>query len=70
MDKEINTDKKISSNNSPQEEVDVLAVSMKPSPILKGVNAKKLLDEMAKPKDNTEFFNRCKETSKKFKVVK
>jgi hypothetical protein len=42
MDKKINTDKDIGRNNdnSPQKEVDVLAVSMKPSPILKGVNAK------------------------------
>jgi len=63
-------DKKDVYNTDNTKEVDVLAVSMKPSPILKGASAKRLLDEMAKPKDNTEFFKRCRESAKKFKVIK
>lgn len=49
--------------------LDILAIS-KPSPILKGTNVKKLLDEMESPKDLNEFFKHCKESSKKFKVIK
>jgi hypothetical protein len=50
-------------------EVDVMAVSMKTSPILKGKDAEKFIDSMNKPNSNADFFKSCKESAKRnFKV--
>ncbi len=68
MDKEINTDTEIGTNKDcVSKEVDVLAVSMKPSPVISGEVAKRLLEEMNKPSNNAELFKKCKESALKFK---
>ena len=59
-------DKRQTGNMRNDKEVDVLAVSMKPSPIFKGESAKKIIDAMSKPSNNAELFKKCKELSKIF----
>lgn len=56
--------------NNSYKEVDILAVSIKPSPVLKGSDAKKLLEEMSKPSNNKDLFKKCKELSLSFKEKK
>ena len=68
MDKEINTDIEIGIiKDCVKEDVDVLAVSMKPSPTISGEVAKRLLEDMNKPSNNAELFKKCKESALKFK---
>ena len=62
MDKNRNR-KTIKENN---EEVEVMAVSIKPSPILKGEVAKKLLADLEKIPKNKELFKMSKEMSNIF----
>lgn len=50
----------------PEGGFDVMAVSVRPSPIIKGEAAKKLLDAMNKPTNNTELFKKCEQASKLF----
>jgi len=52
-----------------KKEVDILAVSIKPSPILKGEPAKRLVLLMDKPTDKTKLFEKCKKLSTIFKRV-
>ena len=49
-------------------EVDVLAVSMRPSPILKGNDAKRLLAKMENPPNNKAVFEKSRELAKIFKI--
>ncbi len=42
-----------------------MAASIKPSPVLKGNDAKKFKELMNKPNNNAEFFKRCKESAQK-----
>ncbi len=61
-------DKKISHDKDCAKEVDVLAVSMRPSPILKGNNAKRLLAKMENPSNNKAVFEKSRELAKIFKI--
>ena len=41
----------------------------KASPIITGVAARRLIEEMKNPKDNSELFKRCRQSSKLFKHI-
>jgi hypothetical protein len=43
-----------------------MSVSIKPTPIIKGEYAKKLLKELENPKDNSEILKKCAEAAKIF----
>jgi hypothetical protein len=46
-----------------------MSVSIKPSPIIKGKAARRILHIMNHPTDNTELFKKCAELSKIFTTV-
>lgn len=46
-----------------------ISVSIKPTPIIKGEAAKKLLKDLSNPADNSEFYKKCKEEAKIFTVI-
>jgi len=48
-------------------EVNIMAVSIKPAPVFSGDAAKKLLQLMENPKDNTAIFKKCVELAKQLK---
>lgn len=48
------------------EPVELLAVSMKSTPVFKGDAAKRLIDNLENPKDNSELFEKCRESAKMF----
>ncbi|KUO63192.1 MAG: hypothetical protein APF84_09630 [Gracilibacter sp. BRH_c7a] len=62
-------DKKIIGQDE-NEEVDVLAVSIKPSPVLSGMSAKKIIKEMSQPSNNHQVLEKCKRSSLLFKEKK
>ena len=48
-------------------EIEVLAISNRPTPVFTGEAAKKIIHQMEHPTDKTELFKRCKKHSKLFK---
>lgn len=60
----------VGKNDDKERRVRVMAVSVKPTPIFKGEDAKKFLENMDNPKYDKDFFDNCKELSKIFKVKK
>ena len=46
-----------------------MPVSIKPSPVIKGEAARRMLHRMNHPTDNTELFKKCAELAKIFTTV-
>jgi hypothetical protein len=44
----------------------IMAVSIKPAPVIKGEAAKKIIDSYRKPTDNSAFLSKCKRESEFF----
>lgn len=51
-------------------EVEMMAVSMKPAPVFTGSAAKKLIERLENPKDNTAIFQKCIELAKAIREKK
>lgn len=62
-------DERKQSNRQEGEEIEVelMAVSIKPAPVFTGKAARKLLDLMENPKDNSAIFKKCIELAKQLK---
>lgn len=56
--------------NKVDEGVDVMAVSVKSTPIFKGEDAKKLIEVINNPTDKSELFKKCSNYAKIFNVKK
>ena len=52
--------------DSTKEELEIMAVSVKPTPVFTGEAAKKLIEKIEKPTDKTELFKKCEQLSKIF----
>jgi len=57
----VNEKKQTDQEKGQEVEVNMMAVSIKPAPVFSGEAAKKLLQLMENPKDNTAIFKKCVE---------